>query len=210
MQKTILFDLDGTLTNSSEGIIKSCIHTFSHYGIDVPEGKQNTFIGPPLRYSFNKYGIPENEIENALARYRERYIRIGKFENHPYDGITEVLTALKIAGHRLFVATSKPEQTSCEILDHFGMSKYFEGICGATFDKSRDSKQAVIQYLLEKHQPQGKIIMVGDTVFDVEGASAFGIPTVGVGWGFGKPEDMLAAGAVKIAYNMNDLLEILI
>ncbi len=210
MQKAILFDLDGTLTDSSEGIIKSCIHTFSHYGIKIPESEQNTLIGPPLRYSFKKYGIPETEIENALTRYRERYISIGKFENRPYDGIEDALASLKKAGHQLFVATSKPEETSNEILDHFGLTKYFDGVCGATFDTSRDSKQAVIAYLLDTYKCESEIIMVGDTVFDVEGASALGIPTVGVGWGFGKPEEMLKAGAIKIAYNIEELLNILL
>lgn len=210
MKKTILFDLDGTLTDSSEGVIKSCEYAFSHYGIRVPENELKTLIGPPLRYSFAKYGIPEHELENALSYYRERYISIGKFENKPYDGIEDLLKALNNAGHRLFVATSKPEETSNEILHHFNLTKYFEGICGATFDKSRDSKQAVIDYLLKKYNPTAPIIMVGDTVYDVEGASAFNIPTVGVAWGFGNTQDMLKCGAKKIALTTTDLLEILL
>ncbi len=209
MQKSILFDLDGTLTDSSEGILKCCLHTFSHYSIEIPEDKRATLIGPPLRYSFKKYGVPESEIENALTRYRERYLSVGKFENRPYENIEMLLQKLKAAGHRLFVATCKPEETSNEILEHFGLSHYFEGICGATFDKSRDSKSAVISYLIEKYAPEN-MIMVGDTVFDVEGASELGIDTIGVSWGFGKPEELLSAGAIKIAYSIDELLKMLL
>ncbi len=209
MQKSILFDLDGTLTDSSEGIIKCCLYTFSHYGIEIPEDKLSTLIGPPLRYSFARYGIPENEIENALTRYRERYLSVGKFENKPYPDIEKLLSGLKGAGHRLFVATCKPEETSIEIMNHFNLGHYFEGICGASFDTSRDSKSAVIEYLIKKYNPEN-MIMVGDTVFDVEGAATLGIDTIGVGWGFGNPNDMLKAGAIKIAYSINELLETLL
>ncbi len=209
MQKSILFDLDGTLTDSSEGILKCCLHTFSHYGIEIPEDKLPTLIGPPLRYSFARYGIVESEIENALTRYRERYLDVGKFENKPYDNVENMLKELKAAGHRLFVATCKPEKTSIEILDHFGLSHYFEGICGATFDKSRDNKSAVIGYLMDKYKPEN-MIMVGDTVFDVEGAKEMGIDTIGVAWGFGKPEELLNAGAIAIAETQEELLKLLL
>ena len=209
MQKSILFDLDGTLTDSSEGVIKCSLHAFSFYSIEIPEEQQSTLIGPPLRYSFSKFGVPDNEIENALKHYRERYLSVGKFENRPYDNIEKTLEKLVAAGHRLFVATCKPEETSIEILEHFGLSKYFEGICGATFDKSRDSKSAVISYLKEKYAPEN-MIMVGDTVFDVEGAKEMGIDTIGVAWGFGSREEMLGAGAVAIAQNQQELLDMLL
>ena len=209
MQKSILFDLDGTLTDSSEGIVKCCLYTFEHYNIDIPASKHTEFIGPPLRYTFKKYGVPDNEIENALTRYRERYLSVGKFENKPYKNIENLLDTLKNAGHRLFVATCKPEETAIEILDHFDLSKYFEGICGATFDKSRDSKSAVINYLIEKYNPSN-MIMVGDTVFDVEGANETGIDTIGVAWGFGKPQDLLNAGAVAIVQNTDELINMLL
>ncbi len=209
MQKSILFDLDGTLTDSSEGILKCCLYTFSHYGITLADSEKPKLIGPPLRYSFKKYGIPENEIENALTRYRERYLSVGKFENVPYKNAEDTLKILKNAGHRLFVATCKPEETSNEILEHFNLSSYFEGICGATFDKSRDSKSAVIKYLIEKYSPEN-MIMVGDTVFDVEGAKELGIDTIGVSWGFGKEQELLDAGAIKIAHSFSELLELLL
>lgn len=209
MQKSILFDLDGTLTDSSEGIIKCSLHAFSFYGIEIPKERQSEMIGPPLRYSFGKFGVPENEIENALTHYRERYLTVGKFENRPYESIEDMLKKLVTAGHRLFVATCKPEETSIEILEHFGLAKYFEGICGATFDKSRDSKSAVISYLKEKYSPEN-MIMVGDTVFDVEGAKEMKIDTIGVAWGFGKPQDLLDSGAVAIATSVEELVNMLL
>lgn len=210
MQKNILFDLDGTLTDSSEGIIKSCMYAFSHYSIKISKEQEASLIGPPLRYAFKKYGVPENEIENALTRYRERYLTVGKFENRPYDNIENALKTLKSAGHRLFVATCKPEELSVEIMHHFNLSHYFDGICGATFDKSRDSKEAVIKYLIEKYKPTGEMIMVGDTVFDVEGAAKLNIDTIGVSWGFGKPEDLLNAGAIAVAEDINELVNMLL
>ncbi len=208
MIKSILFDLDGTLTDSSEGILKSCLYTFSHYGIELTEEDKPSLIGPPLRYSFKKFGVADSEIENALTRYRERYLRVGKFENKPYEKIEEMLKTLKEEGHRLFVATCKPEETSIEILEHFNLMHYFEGVCGATFDKSRDNKAAVINYLQDKYNPTN-MIMVGDTVFDVEGASECGINTIGVSWGFGKPEELLNAGAVTIANSVEELTNML-
>ena len=94
LKKIILFDLDGTLTDSSEGIIKCCLYALEKYNIKLSSKELNTFIGPPLRYSFLRYGVPENEVENALSRYRERYLTVGKFENRPYDGIADLLEKL--------------------------------------------------------------------------------------------------------------------
>lgn len=209
MKKIILFDLDGTLTDSSEGIIKCCLYALEKYNIKLSSEELNTFIGPPLRYSFLRYGVPENEVENALSRYRERYLTVGKFENRPYDGIADLLEKLKSAGHTLFVATAKPEVTAREIIEHFGLKNYFVDVCGASFDTSRDSKAAVISHLLNTYELTGEIIMIGDTVFDVEGAAEFGIPTVGVSWGFGKAEDMLSAGAKAVANSMDELFELI-
>ena len=209
MSKVILFDLDGTLTDSSEGIMKCCRYAMENYNITLSDEQLRAFIGPPLRLVFAENGVPESEVEAALNRYRERYCTVGKYENRPYDGIDKLLKRLVVAGHRLFVATSKPESLSVEILDHFGLSKYFEAICGATFDKSRDSKQAVIQYLLDTHKVEGEVIMVGDTVFDIEGAAALNIPTVCVSWGFGEKSELLAKGAEKVVDTMDELIEIL-
>ena len=209
-QKTILFDLDGTLTDSGEGIINCAILVLEHFGLPVPSREDmRVFVGPPLLESFIKHGVPADKAEEAVAIYRSRYIPIGKFENTPYPGIRETLETLKNHGHRLFVATSKPEGMSVDILEHFDLAKYFDGICGASMDTSRNTKEAVIAYLLEQNGTADNMIMVGDTAFDVIGAAVHGIPTIGVSWGYGKVEDMQSAGAAAIARSMEELLNLL-
>ena len=210
MKKAILFDLDGTLTDSGEGIMNCAKLALEHYGLPIPsEAELRTFVGPPLHESFIRFGVPAEEADNAIKIYRSRYIPIGKFENHPYEGIREVLEKLKAAGHTLYVATSKPEAMSVEILEHFDLAKYFDIIAGASFDRSRSTKEDVIAYLLSRCGDFDEKIMVGDTAVDVIGARAHGIPTVGVAWGYGKVEDMVSAGAVTIACTMDELFEAL-
>ena len=139
--KQILFDLDGTLTDSGEGIIHCTELTLEHYGLPIPpRSEMRSMVGPPLRDSFIRHGVPEDKAEEAIAIYRSRYIPIGKFENVPYPGIRELLETLQSRGHRLYVATSKPEGMSVEILEKFGLARYFERICGATLDGSRSKK----------------------------------------------------------------------
>ena len=210
MKKAIVFDLDGTLTDSGEGIMNCAKLALEHYGLPIPsEAELRTFVGPPLHDSFIRFGVPAEEADNAIKIYRSRYIPIGKFENHPYEGVQEVLEKLKALGHTLYVATSKPETMSVEILEHFDMAKYFDIIAGASFDRSRSSKEDVISYLLNQCGDYDRKIMVGDTAFDVIGAKAHGIPTVGVAWGYGKVEDMENAGAISIAHTMDELFEAL-
>lgn len=210
MTRTILFDLDGTLTDSGEGIINCATFALEHFGLPVPDRTtMRQFVGPPLRDTFIKFGVPADKAEEAIAVYRSRYIPIGKFENFPYPGIRELLERLKAEGHRLYVATSKPEAMSIEILTKFDLAHYFDRICGATMDGTRDKKDQVIAYLLEQAPDAENAIMVGDTAFDVTGAAAHGIPTVGVAWGYGEVADMEAAGAKAIAHSMDELYTLL-
>ena len=210
MGKTILFDLDGTLTESGEGIINCAILALEHFGLPIPTREEmRVFVGPPLHESFINHGVPADQAEEAIRIYRSRYIPIGKFENVPYPGIREMLESLKADGHKLFVATSKPEKMSVEILEHFDLARYFDQICGATMDTSRSTKEAVIEYLLHHNGRADNMIMVGDTKFDVLGAKMHGIPTIGVSWGYGEVSDMEAAGAVKIVNTAQELLEAL-
>lgn len=210
MKKAIIFDLDGTLTDSGEGIINCAIYALEHFGLPIPPREDmRVFVGPPLHETFQKFGVKPEDAEEAVRVYRERYIPIGKFENTPYPGIYELLADLKKAGHRLYVATSKPETTSIEIMEHFDLAKYFDIICGASMDLSRNSKEDVIAYLLSQNGKPDNMVMVGDTKFDVIGAKAHGIPTVGVSWGYGLVCDMEKAGAAAIAHTMGELFELL-
>ncbi len=210
MTKAILFDLDGTLTDSGEGIINCAEMTLERFGLPVPSREElRAFVGPPLGDSFLKRGVPADRIEEAITVFRSRYLPIGKYENRPYPGIRELLEALNEQGHALYVATSKPEETAIEVLEHFGLAHFFRCISGATFDLSRVSKSDVIAFLLEKNEAKANAIMVGDTVFDVIGAAAHGIPTIGVSWGYGDVADMEKAGAAAIADTPEMLLKLL-
>lgn len=210
MKKTILFDLDGTLTDSGEGIINCAILALEHFKLPIPSREEmRVIVGPPLDQSFIRFGVPADKTDEAIRVYRSRYTTVGKFENFPYPGIPELLQALKAQGHTLYVATSKPEGMSVEILEKFDLAKYFDIICGATLDGSRSHKADVIAYLLEQAGDLSGAVMIGDTAYDVTGAAAHGIPTIGVAWGYGKVQDMLDAGAAAIADSPEHLLNLL-
>ena len=210
MKRSILFDLDGTLTDSGEGILNSAAYALEQLNVPVPSREEmRVFVGPPLHETFVKFGVPRELAEEAVRLYRVRYIPIGKYENHPYPGIRELLETLQSRGHRLYVATSKPEGMSVDILEHFDLAKYFTRICGASMDASRTAKDAVIAYLLEETGEAGNMVMVGDTEFDVLGAKAHGIPCIGVSWGYGETAAMEAAGAAAIAHDTEELLALL-
>ena len=206
--KAIFFDLDGTLTDSGEGIINCATLGLQHFGIPVPSREEmRVFVGPPLDQTFIKFGVPADKAQEAIEVFRSRYRTVGKFENFPYPGIRETLQRLKGQGHRLFVATSKPEILANEVLEHFGLSEFFEQIAGATLDGSRSHKADVITYLLGLTGDVGQTLMVGDTSFDVLGAAQHGIPTIGVSWGYGEVADMEKAGAIAVVHTMEELVE---
>lgn len=208
--KVILFDLDGTLTDSGEGIINCAALALEHFGLNIPSREaMRVFVGPPLHETFVKFGVPADKADEAVSVYRSRYIPIGKYENTPYPGIRQLLEDLSAQGHTLYVATSKPEEMSIDILEHFDLAKYFTCICGATMDRSRSNKEAVIAYLLQRCGGAENAVMVGDTKFDVIGASMHGIPTIGVSWGYGTVEDMVNAGASAIAHDPEELFRLL-
>lgn len=210
MAKTILFDLDGTLTDSGEGILNCVELALRHFNLPIPDRQTlRVFVGPPLHETFLKFGVAEENVEEAVAVFRSRYTTVGKFENTPYPGVHDLLQTLKDQGYTLLIATSKPENMAVEILEKFELAQYFDRICGATLDRSRISKEDVIEYLLKCNGTAENMIMVGDTAFDVLGAAAHGIPTIGVSWGYGSVEEMQNAGAVAIADSMEELLSYL-
>lgn len=210
MTKAIFFDLDGTLTDSGPGIMNCAQPALAHFGISVADRNQlRVFVGPPLRQSFARFGVAPEDIDEAIRIFRARYVPIGKFENAPYPGIEDLLARLKAENYPLFVATSKPEVTAIEVLEHFHLAQYFDRICGASLDEGRETKEDVITYLLAQIGDPGQTVMVGDTDYDVIGAKAHGIPTIGVTWGYGEVEAMKTAGAVALANTPEELHHLL-
>lgn len=209
--KAVLFDLDGTLTDSGEGIINCAVLALNHFGIPVEDRNAlRVFVGPPLHDSMVRFGVPKDRVEEAIIVFRSRYHTVGKFENFPYPGIRTLLEKLKAAGVRLFIATSKPETTANEVLEHFELNQYFEEICGSTMDGSRSTKEDVIAYLFSKIGSVEQVVMVGDTTYDVLGAAAHGIRTIGVSWGYGEVADLQAAGAAAIANTTEELYDLIV
>lgn len=208
--KAILFDLDGTLTDSGEGIMNAITLALEHFGLDIPSREQmRRFVGPPLWDSFATSGMRAEDIDEGIRVFRAYYAVKGIFENTPYAGIKELLSDLKAMGYRIYVATSKPEFSALQVLEHFELGQYFDLICGASTDESRSSKADVIAYLSEKVGGLSQAVMVGDTVYDVLGAATHGIPTIGVAWGYGNADDMKQAGAIAIANTPAELLQLL-
>ncbi len=212
-KKFILFDLDGTLTDSAPGIIHSVQHALQYYHIsDTDMESLNRFIGPPIRDSFiDFYGFSKEKADEAVEKYREYFSVKGKYENSVYQGIPNVLETLKSHGKRLLVATAKPQVFAEDILSHFGLIQYFDFISGATLDASRASKEKVIAYALE-HFPVTNLqeaVMIGDRSQDVAGAKENGLDVIGVRYGYAKPGELEEAGADEIAETVPDLLKII-
>lgn len=211
--KYVLLDLDGTLTNPKIGITKSVQYALKAYNIEVDVDDLLKYIGPPLRVSFKEYhGIAEDQIEEAVAKYREYFSVTGLYENEVYEGIPECLTKLKEAGLTLIVATSKAEPYARTILEHFGLADYFTDICGSNMDGSRGRKEEVIRYAIEKNgiTDLNSVVMVGDRLHDIEGAKAVGIASIGVLYGFGSREEFKEYGADWVAESVEDVYEIIV
>lgn len=209
----ILFDLDGTLTDPAEGITRSVAHALAKRGIAVPELRAlHPFIGPPLIDSFMRfYGFSHAEAVRAVTDYREYYAIRGIFENAVYPGIPALLRQLKSAGKWVGMATSKPEPYAVQIADHFGLTPYFDAVCGSLMDETRTAKSDVITYLLETHPvARDRAVMVGDRCYDVTGARALGIPCIGVTYGYGSPDELRTAGAAALADSPDALAALLL
>ena len=209
----ILFDLDGTITDSGVGVTKSVMYALAKYGITVSDPSELfRFIGPPLIDSFMKfYGFSHSQAVEATDFYREYYRETGIWENTVYDGIPEILKELSERGKRVIVATSKPEVFAVKILEHQNIAKYFEFIAGANMDETRTQKDEVIKYALETCgiADMSDVVMVGDTKFDVIGANKFGMDSIGVLFGYGSQEEMEAEGVTYICETAEDLRNLL-
>lgn len=210
----ILFDLDGTLTNSQLGITTCVAYALESFGIHTENPEElRKFIGPPLKESFVKYyNMTDGEGDRAVEKYRERFATVGLYENEVYEGIPELLQKLKAQGKTLLVATSKPTVYSDKILEHFGLKEYFSYIVGSELDGTRVNKAEVIQYALEqmKITESEKIVMIGDKEHDMIGAGICGVDSIGVLYGFGEREELENHGATYIAETVSDLEKILL
>ncbi len=205
--KWVFFDLDGTLTQSEEGIFNCVKYAAERMGFPVPdEAALRRFIGPPLVHSFREYmGMTEEQALEAQRVYRERYTTVGKYENRVYPGIRNMLRALRGAGAHMGVVTGKPENSTRDILDHFGLSAFFERISCAT--DARAEKEHLVRAVLPEDAEEAW--MVGDRRFDMEGGAAAGVHTLGVTYGYGSGEELQSAGAERIAHTPWEAAEIL-
>lgn len=211
--KYILFDLDGTLTDSALGITNSVKYALQKLGAPIPPYEMLCkFIGPPLLDGFRDFcGFEPEKANRAVKYYREYYETTGLFENEVYGGIPELLKKLKKAGKTVILATSKPEKFAKIILEHFNLSGYFDFVAGATLDEARNNKDTVIAYALTECNitDKSRAIMVGDRRHDIDGAKTNGIPCVGVLYGFGDRKELETAGADFVAADNNELFNIL-
>ena len=207
--KAVLFDLDGTLIDSSEGIIKSARYALSHFGLEEPDtDKLYQFIGPPLSDSFrNIYGFSEEKAKEAVEVYRRRYNKTGIFECRLYPGVEECIKTLKRQGLRIGMASSKPEQSCRRILEHFGILDLFDEVVGATFDGTRDKKEEVLQEAFRRWEDLSldQMCLIGDTVYDAKGAARAGISCIAVTYGFGDLEEMKQAGIAAVCEKIGEL-----
>lgn len=204
----VFFDLDGTLTDSEEGILNSIRYSLSCLQRDIPDNTQlRKMIGPPLANGFSEViGIPDDEIEAAIVFYREYFSTKGLFENRVYDDIPELLNQLKNEGHKLSVATSKPEKFAQGILKYFNLHQYFEFIVGASMDGSFSNKKDILAKAIKlSNADLKKSVMIGDREHDLLGASDNCIKSIGVTWGFGSLSELTGANATEIATAPNEI-----
>ena len=212
MFRSIFFDLDGTLTDPALGITNAIIYARKKFGLEPGKNQDYyKFIGPPMPDSFMEYfGLSRPEGERMLSYYREYFSELGLFENRVYPGIPELLSDLKAAGCRLFIATTKPTVFSLRIAERFGLSPYFEMVSGSEM-QGDNSKTRVIRNARDAcHVDMTSAVMVGDRFHDVEGAKNTGIPCIGVTYGFGGREELETAGADFLADTVEELREILL
>ena len=213
MFNIILFDLDGTLTNPELGITSCVQYALESFGIMEPDRKKLIpFIGPPLKDSFmGIYGMTEDEADAAVDKYRERFSKVGIYENEIIDGIAEMLNKLSKAGKKLVLATSKPYVYAKEILEHFNILQYFDEVFGPGLDELHISKSVIVDRAVKKYGEENRpfMVMVGDREMDIHGAKDNSVASVGVRFGFAAENELEAAGADYIVSDVAALFEVL-
>ncbi|MDU1831589.1 MAG: HAD-IA family hydrolase [Finegoldia magna] len=209
MIKNILFDLDGTITNSYEGIVNAVKFSLDKINFKYDETKLISFIGPPLKDSYMELGFSETESKARIEDFRDYYFKKGMKEMHLYDGIEDTIKNLHDKGYKIYLATSKVESSAKKILSDNHLLKYFSYVAGATMDQSRVEKEDVIAYLLDKTgiKPE-ESIMVGDRHHDIEGAKMNNIRAIAVEYGFGNKEEY--ENSVFVAQKPTDIYDYVI
>lgn len=211
--KHLFFDLDGTLTDPKEGIIKAFQYALNRFNIKESNIEfMEKLIGPPLFESFKKYyGFNDDNVDQVVAYFREYYSQKGMFQNIVYEGIDEVLTKLCKEGFKLYIATSKPTEYAEQILTHFNLAQCFTDIVGSLMNGSRVKKAEIIQYLIEKHKLTmlNEIVMIGDREHDIIGARESKIDSIGVTYGYGSKEEFILNQADFIINTPDELFRLL-
>lgn len=212
----ILFDLDGTISDSGGGIISCIKYALKNFGIDENDSVVlRGFVGPPMhRRLMDLYGFTKEETDRVVAKYREKYEIEGVYDNVLYPGIEKMLKNLKAAGKTVCVATSKPEETAVAVLKNFEIYHYFDYVVGAQKHGPRQNKDQVIEELFKRasitDNMLSQVVMVGDTNYDIEGANKMKVDSIGVNYGYGNKEDMLSSGAVTVVETVKELEELLL
>lgn len=207
----VIFDFDGTICDTGEGILKSAQYALEAFGYEVPDYKELTyFIGPPLLVTFQeKFGADPATADELVKKYRERYTNIGILESCLYDRIKELLVSLKKENIKLGIASSKPQDYVEALLDHFGIKSFFDVICGVSFTADCESKANIISRCVKELEiPGNEILMAGDKSYDIEGAKANLIDSAGVLWGYGSRIEFARSGAKFIAEKPEDIYSI--
>lgn len=209
--KYYIFDFDGTLVDSTEGIYNSIIYALKEYGIEETDReKLRYFIGPPLFHSFKHiYGVSDEESNWLVVKYRERYKVKGCAESVVYDGVPEMLKALKEKDKKIAIASSKPKQFVDEISQHLGIFDYYDYVSAESFDKTHSSKEDLINNVLEHfgNPDKQECLMIGDRFYDIDGAKATGLDSAGAVYGLGEVEELTKAGATHLLYKTTDILD---
>jgi len=213
----ILMDMDGTICDSARGILNSLRYSLDYLGITVPDDDTlRAFLGPPIRVSYkNLFGLEGEKLETAVAKYRERYVPIGMFENDLYPGIADLIKDLKADGRKLSLATGKVHSMAADILEHFGLLQYFDFVAGCELDGRRSFKSEIIDYALEYlgalgSVEKGRAVMIGDRYHDIVGAAESGVKSIGVLYGYGTREEIEEHGADYTAASVDELRGILL
>lgn len=194
----VFLDLDGTLTDPRVGIVRSVNHALGQMGREtVPEEELLSWIGPPLHHSFLAHLGDQALAERAVAHYRERYAKIGLFENAVYEGVPEMMHSLRADGRRLWLATSKARIYAERIVVQFGLADLLDGVFGSELDGTRAEKPALLSHALAETNAT-RAIMVGDRKYDMLGAAAHDLPAIGALWGYGSREELAGARALAI------------